>query len=188
MRIYGEYLIDDFQYDFATEPHETGFVVGTELADPPGLRGGVLGLEYARVNRWTYGQNVLWNRYVNHGVGVGHPLGPDADGLWVRAVRQVAPTVRVHLDLARIRRGEGRIEDERSSAVPFEDRFPSGVVETGTGLTCAVEWFPSGHTWFFGQVGWARRVNAGHIEGAEGDELTASLRCRLGVERLWSVR
>jgi hypothetical protein len=187
-RLYGEYLIDDFQYDSDAEPNEIGFVVGGETADPPGLSGAVFGLEYARVNRWTYGQNKPWNRYVQHGFCIGHPLGPDADGLWARLSRPVTGAARVQVELARVRKGEGRIEDDRSSVVPFTERFPSGVVETCTTLAFSIEVFPGANRWMSGEIGWARTENSGHLAGRDDTGFEAEIRARVGFENLWGVR
>ena len=182
LRLYGEYLVDDFQYDPDAEPNEIGFMVGGEMADPLGLGGSVLGLEYARINRWTYGQAVPWNRYLNHGLCMGHPLGPDADGLWVRWSHQIARTGRLHVDFGRTRKGEGCIEDERTSVVPFPDDFPLGVVEKRSTLACSWEFFPSANRWFLVEIGWARTTNLGHVKGKDMDELTAVLRARIGIK------
>jgi len=181
-RLYGEYLIDDFQYETDAEPNEIGYMVGGEVADPPGLGGAVLGLEYARINRWTYGQNRPWNRYLHHGVCIGHPLGPDSDGLWVRLSRPLARVTRLRMEFGRVREGEGRIEDERSSVVSFPDRFPTGIVETRTTLKMALEVFPARNRWFLGEVGWTRSENFGHEEGRDRDDWTAAVRCRVGFE------
>jgi len=190
-RLYGELLIDDLQYETEAEPNEIGYVVGGELADPPVLAwlgGTVLGFEYARINRWTYGQNKPWNRYLGHGVCMGHPLGPDADGLWARVIRPVTGWARLQMDLGRVRRGEGRIEDERSSVVPFSGRFPSGSVEVRTTLTLGLEVFPRANRWFFGEVGWARVENIEHEAGRDRNEWTAVVRCRVGFERFRVAR
>ena len=119
---------------------------------------------------------------------MGHPLGPDADGLWARVIRPVTGRARLQVDLGRVRKGEGRIEDERSSVVPFSGRFPSGIVEVRTTLTLGLEVFPRANRWFFGEFGWARLENVEHEAGRDRNEWTAAVRCRVGFERFRIVR
>ncbi|KPL01323.1 MAG: hypothetical protein AMJ91_00130 [candidate division Zixibacteria bacterium SM23_73_3] len=127
--LYFELLIDDFQYDFESEPHQTGFQVGLNYAEPFGLRRSYVNLEYTKINNWVYGQNKPWNRYTYHGWGMGSILGPDADRWSFELIYHFTKDI----DLAFLeeyrRKGEGRIDLPQTSAVPSSKKFPSGVVE-----------------------------------------------------------
>ena len=127
--LYFELLVDDFQYDFETEPHQTGFQVGLNYAEPFGWARSYVNLEYTKINNWVYGQNKPWNVYTYHGLGMGSILGPDADR-WSFHLRYHFTK---DVDLAFLgkyrRKGEGRITIPQTPAVPSSKKFPSGVVE-----------------------------------------------------------
>jgi len=127
--LYFELLIDDFQYDFESEPHQTGFQVGLNYAEPFAWRRSYVNLEYTKINNWVYGQNKPWNRYTYHGWGMGSILGPDADRWSFELIYHFTKDI----DLAFLeeyrRKGEGRIDLPQTSAVPSSKKFPSGMVE-----------------------------------------------------------
>jgi hypothetical protein len=127
--VYFELLVDDFQYDFQSEPHQTGIQLGLSYAEPFGWRRSLANLEYTRINNWVYGQNKSWNRYTFHGWGMGSILGPDADRWSCRLTYHLTKDV----DLAWFgeyrREGEGRIDTPQTPAVPSSNGFPSGIVE-----------------------------------------------------------
>ena len=127
--LYFELLVDDFQYDFESEPHQTGFQVGLNYAEPFGWMRSYVNLEYTKINNWVYGQNKPWNRYTYHGWGMGSVLGPDADRWSFELIYHFTKDI----DLAFLgeyrRKGEGRIDTLQTPAVPSSKKFPSGVVE-----------------------------------------------------------
>jgi len=127
--IYFELLVDDFQYDFESEPHQTGFQLGLNWADPFGWRRSYVNLEYAKINNWVYGQIQPWNVYTYHGWGMGSVLGPDADRLSLRLLYHLAPSIDLTLSSQYRRKGEGRIGVFSEPTVPYSGEFPSGVVE-----------------------------------------------------------
>jgi hypothetical protein len=127
--VYFELLVDDFQYDFESEPHQTGFQLGLKYADPLGLKRSCLNAEYTKINNWVYGQNKPWNVYTYHGRGIGSVLGPDADRWHLRLLYHLTKEVDLALSAEYGRKGEGRIDVAQSSAVPYSDKFPSGLVE-----------------------------------------------------------
>lgn len=127
--VYFELLVDDFQYDFESEPHQTGFQLGLKSADPFGLKRSYLNVEYTKINNWVYGQNKPWNVYTYHGRGIGSILGPDADRWHLRMLYHFTKDVDLSLSAEYRRKGEGRIDIPQSSAVPTSDKFPSLIVE-----------------------------------------------------------
>jgi hypothetical protein len=127
--IYFELLADDFQYDFESEPHQTGFQVGLSWAEPFRWARSYLNIEYTKINNWVYGQNKPWNVYTYHGRGMGSVLGPDADRWSFDLIYHLTKDVDLTLLGEYRRRGEGRIDTPQTPAVPSSDKFPSGVVE-----------------------------------------------------------
>ncbi|MFH1681130.1 MAG: capsule assembly Wzi family protein, partial [Candidatus Eisenbacteria bacterium] len=82
--LFGELLVDDFQYDRETEPNQIGFLLGVRVTEIPRRDGIFLDAEYLRVNNWVYGHEKPWNRYTHGRALIGHPIGPDADRLLLR--------------------------------------------------------------------------------------------------------
>ncbi len=127
--LYFELLVDDFQYDFASEPHQTGFQVGISYAEPFGWGRSYVNLEYTRINNWVYGQNKPWNVYTYKGWGMGSILGPDADRWQFNLTCHLTKDVDLKLHQEYKRKGEGRIITPQTPAVPSSNKFPSGIVE-----------------------------------------------------------
>jgi hypothetical protein len=127
--IYFEMLIDDFQYDFESEPHQTGYQIGLNYADPFGLDKSWLNLEYTRINNWVYGQIQPWNVYTYYGRGMGSVMGSDADRFALRLLYHLTKDIDLAFSGGLKRKGEGRIDAFLDPTVPYPDKFPSGVVE-----------------------------------------------------------
>ncbi len=171
LQIYGEWMIDDFQIDFESEPQQIGLLLGVTSA--PSQLDGLLTMnaEYQRINTFVYGQGQPWNRYFHHRdmsgnvIGIGSNLGTDADRI------TIIPKFRAHafVDLiARfdyLRRGENRISDPQESGVPKGIPFPSGTVERETrfGAGAHVRW--RGNVVADALVGFYEMKNAAHVPG-----------------------
>ena len=110
VRLYGEWLIDDFQYvPGARDPHAVAWLCGVEwyprkLARQFGIRA-----EYARVNRWAYTHLVPDNQFTHFGAMIGHPIGNDADTFTMRASYQFTVSTKA----------------EFAAAFPVMERAPS---------------------------------------------------------------
>ncbi|MBN1826170.1 MAG: hypothetical protein JW958_07885 [Candidatus Eisenbacteria bacterium] len=152
--VYGEFLVDDFQYDFETEPNQIAFLAGARLKRLPGAPGFFFDLEYVRVNNWVYGHEHNWNRYMNGDAMLGHPIGPDADRTTARLAwrRGACWDVTARWDF--LREGEGSIDDPRDSAVPFGSTFLGGDVVRTTLPALRVDWHPEAGRRF--SIGWER--------------------------------
>jgi hypothetical protein len=170
--VYGELLIDDFQIEKKSrgdyEPDQLGFLVGLEAYDL-GLTGSTIGLEYARINNWTYNQGRPHNRYINRNYPIGFPDGPDNDILswgyswWVSAALRLSYLGSVH------RSGEGSIDAVWSAPWLYTDDysepFPTGTIERETvnGLELMV--YGKNRLWGKLEVYLADITNAGNVPG-----------------------
>jgi len=141
--LYGELLLDDFQYDLESEPNQIGYKLGFNWYRPFTLTKTFLNLEYTRINRWVYGQNVQWNIYTYHKVGMGSFLGPDADDIFVKLSRHLGRDFFLSLSAEYKRKGQGRIDEPQKPAVPFPEGFPSGTVEYTKGLNLSSSYQPN---------------------------------------------
>jgi hypothetical protein len=110
LQVYGQLLVDDYQFEQKSradeEPPEIGFLLGLHSGDPFGLVNTSFTLEYARVNPWTYNQPLPWNRYTYGKTLLGHPLGPDADAVYLSVTKWLNEKFTFELDYRFARDGE----------------------------------------------------------------------------------
>ncbi len=176
-RLYGELMVDDFQYDLHSEPQQIGLNGGIDLVTS---RGVWLNIEYTRVNNWVYGQNKPWNRYTYWGKVIGWEMGPDADQLSSAFLYPLSKSLWMKVSIRLRRKGEGRVETSQSSAVPWPKSFPSGVVERNLKLGAEVGCLSLPFLWFRFGLQVEREWNRGNIKGkgftSPGFELELSYR------------
>jgi hypothetical protein len=182
---YAEILVDDFQYDFKSEPQQTGFQIGFNYAQIFGLERSFANLEYTKINNWVYGHNKLWNVYTYHGFGMGSILGPDADRFFLKFVYHLSKDIDVSNSFEYKRKGEGRIDTLQDSAVPYPDKFPSGVVEHSNQIRFETTYQPSPHFKLDWAFGYKRIKNFQNVGGKKADDffLEISLNLNLWKER-----
>ncbi len=164
---YGELLVDDFQYDFKSEPQQIGFLLGTKAADPFGFSRSYLTLEYIRINRWVYGQNMAWNLYTYRNVGMGSFLGPDADDFFAELLYHYNRNFQFSFSVESKRKGEGKIAVQPSPA-PKNTSFPSGIVEKTNNFTLRGVFQPDAHLLLQGELGYTEVRNQFNQSGQNG--------------------
>ncbi|MBI3871582.1 MAG: hypothetical protein HY304_00710 [candidate division Zixibacteria bacterium] len=173
LEIYGEWMIDDFQIDFTSEPQQIGVLGGVSWS-PRALDGRLfLNGEYERINTFVYGQGRSWNRYVHdrnlHGdvIGIGSDLGTDADRLTFRPRCHVSPQIDLSGLAESVRRGWDRIDRPQTSSVPKGVPFPSGIVERQWTLGLGLHGQKGGHIIIDVQGGYQKTQNVGHAMGVD---------------------
>ncbi|OGC79756.1 MAG: hypothetical protein A2W07_02875 [candidate division Zixibacteria bacterium RBG_16_43_9] len=167
---YGELLIDDFQYDFKSEPQQIGFLLGLKGADLLGFTRSYLTLEYTRINKWVYGQDKPWNLYTYRDVGMGSFLGPDADDFFAEILYHYNKSFQFSFSYELKRKGEGKIEVQ-PSPVPKTTSFPSGIVEKTNRFDLKGVFQPDAHLFLEGELGYARIKNQLNSSGKNGSNL-----------------
>lgn len=121
--------------------NQLAWKVGGELAgDALGLPALTAGVEYTRVDVFTYLHRGLNTNYTQFGVPIGSSLGPDADlgEAWISW--RPRPELRVTASAGRWRDGERSVETLESVIDAGNPGFPSGVVQ---------------RDWRFGVEAWA---------------------------------
>jgi hypothetical protein len=98
--------------------------------------------EFARVETYVYGHALARNRYDNEGVGLGDPLGPDADRLAGSAVCDVTANATIGLAAAHERHGAQRIGTPQDARNPRGEPFPSRPFASVTTVELAASWRP----------------------------------------------
>ncbi len=161
-RVYGELLVDDFQYDFHSEPQQIGINGGLDLVRAAGVW---LNLEYTRVNNWVYGQNRPWNRYTYRGKVIGWEVGPDADQLSATLLYPLGSHLWTRFTLRVRRKGEGRVDKPQNTVVPWPKSFPSGVVEKNLLVGGEIGYLPRPPLWLMFGFGVERVRNSANVRG-----------------------
>jgi hypothetical protein len=159
-----EVVVDDFQLDFKTEPNEMGLGVDVAAINPLCPAGGLMGGSYFRVTNRTYGHRISWNRFVQEGMLLGYPEGPDGDRfeVWSSWSPRDDFTVRAGYDLTR--QGEGRVTDAQDEP-GRKQAFPSGTVETEHAVRADLGWRPAYQLLVSTGLQWSRQENYGNQRG-----------------------
>lgn len=138
----GEFLVDDFQFDFETEPHQVGWTLGAECPRVPHLGAAIGAVEYTRIGTFVYGHSIARNRYQNEGVGLGHPFGPDTDRISASVTWDASENTTISCAVARGRQGAQVIDTPQDAANPKGLGFPSPPVRSGFTGELALAWRP----------------------------------------------
>ncbi len=141
--LYGELLIDDFQYESdPPAPNRLGFNFTAEAMVTVGGREIELLAGYTFIDIYTYAhKDSLFTRYVT-GSGdpsidflIGSPLGPDADRWNARISTPLHYRLEAVFEAAFVRKGEGNDLREWDRISDPGPAFPSGEVERETLLS-----------------------------------------------------
>jgi hypothetical protein len=187
LMLYGELLIDDFQIDFVSEPHQIGGILGFNWSDPFSVPGGFLTADWTRIQQNVYGQNKAYNRYLNYRVGIGSTLGPDADRWYVRWRQHLTHSFDLTGRLIRTREGEREIDTPQNTATPYGEDFPTGIVQRTTSMDLSALYNPDAHLRAEFSAGYSWTRNAGHASGAANDGLFVQLSATLSYWRIGSL-
>ncbi len=172
LELYGEWMIDDFQIDFASEPQQIGVLAGVVWSGGPGGRLSV-NAEYERINTFVYGQALPYNRYFhdydlnNRPIGIGSNLGTDADRLTVRPLWHQSRLLDLRAALEYVRHGVNQIDSVQEVAVPKGLQFPSGVVDRHLTIGVGGRFQAGGNLVFDVLAGYEHRTNIGNQRGVD---------------------
>lgn len=129
VRLYGEWLIDDFQYAETNDPNAVAWLAGVEWNRLPASKKLSVRAEYARVNRWAYTHLVQENQFTHFGSIIGHRIGTDADTFYLEGGYLINADAFFALFYEFERQGEAGVEDRFRNEDSKTISFPSGVVE-----------------------------------------------------------
>jgi hypothetical protein len=176
VRLWGQFMVDDFQYEDDPEPPEIAFLAGASWADPFGLNGFSLGAEYVRVWNWVYNVVDPYAKLLYLGRPLGFPRGNDTDRWTVLAAYRFGPDFSLDVRATLDRRGEGRIEDVWDAEGFTEEPFPSGVVESSQDYRLDFAWHPSRSLTTTFTAGYRSADNLDNVGGAVLSDLYAQVR------------
>jgi len=126
-------MADDFILTPKTNPYpnRTGFLAGVYFADPLGKGNTDFRIEYTHINNYVYFPTHPWEDYLYQGEFIGHPLGPDADQLYLELTHNLSERLNFSLSYNQERHGEGQegIPLPSDPVIANEDIFLSGIIE-----------------------------------------------------------
>lgn len=153
-RAYAEVMADDFPAApsaWGRVPRMVGGLIGVRLDAPFGCEGYQAVAEYVRIHNYVYSHKNPDNTYIiADGRLIGHPLGPDADALYLfvkrggREADEAQSVTEVTATLGYERHGEGHPGRAWTPADGVAHEFLSGIVETrriiGVTLRTGLDW------------------------------------------------
>jgi len=182
-KLYGELMVDDYRPTYSPKywNNKYGFLVGVYRVDPFGLEDTDLRVEYAFVNQYSYTHERAINRYKHFSRPIGHPVGSDADDLWISVGRKFRPGVGVQLSYERLRKGEGGMDRKHEPGDPERWEFLSGTEEVRHILGFKAFWKAIGERGITVDAKYLRIGNLHHQRGrrASGMEVVLTLEQRL---------
>jgi hypothetical protein len=133
IKLYGEWMADDFIFTPWNNPfpNRTGFLAGAYFADPLSKGNTDFRIEYTHINNFVYFPTHPWQDYLYQGEFIGHPLGPDADQLYLETTHRLTDRLNLSLSYTHERHGEGQVGIPLPSdpVVANENIFLSGIIE-----------------------------------------------------------
>lgn len=158
IKLYGEWMVDDIIFfpDENPYPNRMGFLTGAYFADPLGSGNTDFRIEYTHINNYVYFPTRSWQNYFPQGEYNGHPLGPDADQLYLGLTHRLSDKINLSLSYNQERHGEGQtgIPLPSDPVVANENIFLSGILEKRNAYQVEVsyvispQWeFSAGITW-----------------------------------------
>jgi hypothetical protein len=166
--IYGELLIDDFQYEDDPYPNKLSYQCGLKSLLLNTL---LMKLNYTRVDKWVYTHHVQINTYQRNSHPLGFPLGNDVDKVTFSLKFMNRYSLNPSVTLQYVRKGEGSIflpyEEEGGTWTPS---FPSGTVEQTLDISCGLDYTVLYN--FYIKAGFGKRFlyNYNHVSGDDKNE------------------
>jgi hypothetical protein len=129
LELYGEFLVDDLQYDRNTGyPDKYGLTLGQAFCSHALGFDYEIVAEYSQARKWVYTHKRVEHRYAHDGRPIGFELGPDADRAIVEATIHPSPAWSLTVGYEHSRMGEGTITEAFEEGEESGPAFPSGGV------------------------------------------------------------
>lgn len=196
--VYGEVLVDDWQFDKSKktdlEPPEVGWIVGCRKSSPLGWSGAVVSLEYSGVTNRTYNTLQPEQKFMHQNKPIGHWMGSDFD-LWsIVATEWLTPKIRGEVSFSFIRKGEGDIYSPFDTSfyspdvsMGYSEPFPTGTIER-TYIPAVELWYHLDRKWDFRFKGeYSYIENYRNIQGEDNDSYRLSIGASLDIEYFLSL-
>jgi len=187
-RVYAQYAVDEYYYEGEHYPKRTALLIGGEWINALGWDRLWLAGEYVRADRWIYNYEAdyPWNRLTYYNSHLGHPVGPDADLIHLKAQVFLSSSIIGKAVLQWRRQGETEITTPLYQQEQLEKHhppFPYGTVERTFIPRFSLLYIPNA-AWRI-NVNWApvSISNKDHVEGAEDSEIRFQVRVEWLMDR-----
>lgn len=106
-KLYAAIFFDDLsKFDPGNFSNQVGIQAGGHWAEPMGVPGVDIRAEYARMEPYTYAHNLDINAYTHFDAVLGHPLGPNADRVFLHLQWWLSEHVRLSSAIRHTREGD----------------------------------------------------------------------------------
>jgi hypothetical protein len=178
--LYIDSVVDDYQPQRGLQSlrnwdSKFAVQVGAYTVDPFGVSDMSVVAEYAFVNQYAYTHEFDPLRYTLGGEPLGFFTGPDADDLFLGAVKWLSPRLRLHASFAQTRKGEQRITEPHVRSGPERWTFLSGVEEVRRAVGVGVRLTEVTRWWLDVGAEYVRVLDAGHVAGDDGAGIDVSI-------------
>ncbi|MEO0075403.1 MAG: capsule assembly Wzi family protein [candidate division WOR-3 bacterium] len=137
LKLYGHLMLDNYEFNRRPDqpphyrpPNCYALTVGNYLP----FANFSLRIEYSKITRYTYYHRIYHIAYTHYSVPLGHPLGPDADEMWLRFDYYLTNNLQISLIGTKTRCGDGNRGDLDNLTWDADEQpireFPSGNIET----------------------------------------------------------
>ena len=155
LEIYGELMVDDGDpiHDFHHWDTKLGVLGGIYVTDPFGSSDTDLHAEYAFISQYAYTHENPAHSYKHFSSVLGHPIGSDADDLWVELRHRFTDKLESALTYELERHGEGSVDKPHPANAPGDARWVplSGITQSEHRLTLGVNYTAIGRYSFAGE-------------------------------------
>lgn len=190
LRIYGQFLVDEYYYEGEDYPNQTAWLAGLDWARAYGSDRIWLTGEYARVSRWVYNYRYSspWNRLIYYDAILGYPLGADMDRWYLVHTIHPAHDLLWRAVFDYSRRGETTITTPLATENEYQNDhppFPFGIVAKQVSIYHELEYFPKASVTFSAALGYHFFENAGHQNDIKTGEWSILLQFRYRWRKVW---
>ncbi len=185
-RLYLQFVADDIQYE-SNGPQKFAFQAGGHLV-PSKLPGWSGIFELNLVDTFVFSQRQRRNAYLNWGEAIGR-LDSDQLELFAGIYNNISGAFVLGAEFTHRQRGEHNAAIITPEPLPFDEKFPSGVVERLHDFSVNIKWNGHRKLYFNGSAGYEKIINfennAGHNFGQFYSSFDISYTFDMGLP-LWT--
>ncbi len=136
-----EFILDDYQIDKNDVPNALGWKVGMDGGATFLDRDLTYGVEYTRIDSWTYIHHGEFTTWQNLGHPIGYRYGPDNWSLMALAEYWLRPAILFKLKYTYLEKGANTLRTKWASPGTRGDPFPTPPVDDYQFATVSLAWF-----------------------------------------------
>jgi len=178
-RVYMQFVADDIQYE-SNGPQKFALQAGAHLF-PSKYPGWSYIFEINFVDTFVYGQRQRRNAYLNWGQPIGR-LDSDQYEIFTGIYKYAVYDIQVGAEFVHREKGEYYAEDIHPDPVPFDEKFPSGIVERTDDISLKVVWNGFHKAYLGYAVGFQSIQNYNHQDGSSFNQIYTNITLSYSVD------